>query len=71
MVETVERLATEGRLAHLAPGPGLREAVEREVQALPFHLRSTYGGNTTCIEVESADAGQHDQWARVGDGRST
>ncbi len=52
------RLLVEKRqLAGLTPGPGLdaalRELVQRE---LPFHLRSTYGGNTTCVEVETPDA---------------
>src|SRR5580765_6132104 len=25
-------------------------------QHLPFHLRSTYGGNTTCVEIQTPDA---------------
>jgi phosphoribosyl 1,2-cyclic phosphodiesterase len=55
VVQTIERLATEGRLASLVPGPGLREAIEREVASVPFHVRSTYGGNTTCVEVQTGD----------------
>jgi phosphoribosyl 1,2-cyclic phosphodiesterase len=58
VVQTIERLASEGRLAqlaHLAPGPGLREAIEREVASVPLHVRSTYGGNTTCVEVQTSD----------------
>jgi phosphoribosyl 1,2-cyclic phosphodiesterase len=31
----------------------LRDFVEKQ---LPFHLRSTYGGNTTCVEVTTPDA---------------
>jgi phosphoribosyl 1,2-cyclic phosphodiesterase len=31
----------------------LRAFLERQ---LPFHLRSTYGGNTTCVEVQTPDA---------------
>lgn len=50
-------LVETGRLQELRPGPdldaGIRELVEAE---LPFHLRSTYGGNTTCIEVQTPDA---------------
>jgi phosphoribosyl 1,2-cyclic phosphodiesterase len=49
-------LAEQGRLTDLQPGPELREAVRRVVEGLPFHLRSTYGGNTTCVEVQTPDA---------------
>ncbi len=31
----------------------LRELLE---QSLPYHVRSSYGGNTTCIEIETADS---------------
>ncbi len=31
------------------------EAVERYLDSLPFSLRATYGGNTTCIEVRTAE----------------
>ena len=55
LVRAVEQLVTQDRLSRLIPGPGLRAAIEREIAALPLPLRSTYGGNTTCIEVESAD----------------
>ena len=40
----------------MRPGPGLREAVQKQVAQLPFHLRATYGGNTTCVEVRTPDA---------------
>jgi len=56
VVESIEYLARQGRLSGLGPVPGLREAIEREVSMLPFHLRSTYGGNTTCAEVRTSDA---------------
>jgi phosphoribosyl 1,2-cyclic phosphodiesterase len=55
VVQSIERLVEQGRLAQLKPGPGLHEAVERAVRALPFHLHSTYGGNTTCAEVQTPD----------------
>ena len=30
---------------------------ERKLEEhLPFHLRSSYGGNTTCVEVRTPDA---------------
>jgi phosphoribosyl 1,2-cyclic phosphodiesterase len=54
--QAVLRLAEQGRLHDLKPGPGLAEAVRRAVDSLPFHLRSGYGGNTTCVEVETPDA---------------
>jgi phosphoribosyl 1,2-cyclic phosphodiesterase len=58
VVQTIERLASEGRLAqfaYLGSGPDLREAIEREVARVPLHVRSTYGGNTTCVEVQTGD----------------
>jgi phosphoribosyl 1,2-cyclic phosphodiesterase len=57
LVEAVQVLVEKGKLRDLEPGPELaasiREIVARE---LPFHLRSTFGGNTTCIEVETPDS---------------
>jgi phosphoribosyl 1,2-cyclic phosphodiesterase len=52
----LEELAQRGRLAQLRPGPGLREAVRRELAELPLYLRSTYGGNTTSVEMRTPDA---------------
>ncbi len=50
-------LAERGRLEVLRPGPTLAADVRRLVeQELPFALRSTYGGNTTCVEVQTPDA---------------
>jgi phosphoribosyl 1,2-cyclic phosphodiesterase len=50
-------LAERGRLGELRPGPGLEAAARRLAeQELPFSLRSTYGGNTTCVEVQTPDA---------------
>ena len=55
MVESLARLVEQGALQRLAPGPGLRQTIAEIVDTLPFHLRSTYGGNTTCIEVNTPD----------------
>src|SRR5438093_12288924 len=52
----LEELSNRGRLAQLQPGPELRQAIERELQELPLHLRSTYGGNTTTVEVQTPDS---------------
>lgn len=52
----IAALVEQCRLKDLAPGATLRDTVRREVERLPFHLRSTYGGNTTCIEVRTADS---------------
>jgi phosphoribosyl 1,2-cyclic phosphodiesterase len=49
-------LAEQGKLADLKPGPDLAAAVRRAIETLPFHLRSSYGGNTTCVEVQTPDA---------------
>jgi phosphoribosyl 1,2-cyclic phosphodiesterase len=56
LIRSIELLVTEGELAKLTTGPDLRTAIERQVMGLPFHLRSTFGGNTTCIEVQTSDS---------------
>ncbi|HXG10182.1 MAG TPA: MBL fold metallo-hydrolase [Gemmataceae bacterium] len=57
VVGAVEHLVRHRQLADLQPGPGLRAAVrERVLSCLPFHLRSSFGGNTTCVEVQTPDA---------------
>jgi phosphoribosyl 1,2-cyclic phosphodiesterase len=56
IVRAVAALAEQDRLRHLKPGAGLLDAVQGEVERLPFTLRSSYGGNTTCVEVQTADA---------------
>ena len=55
VVQCIERLVEQEALAQLKAGPGLPETVERLVRALPFPLYSTYGGNTTCVEVQTPD----------------
>jgi phosphoribosyl 1,2-cyclic phosphodiesterase len=56
IVRAVEHLARHGRLADLGSGPNLSQAVRERIDELPFRLRSTYGGNTTCVEVQTPDA---------------
>jgi phosphoribosyl 1,2-cyclic phosphodiesterase len=56
IVAAVCLLARRGRLTDLPTGAGLEEAVRRIVdEELPLHVRSGYGGNTTCVEVQTAD----------------
>jgi phosphoribosyl 1,2-cyclic phosphodiesterase len=55
LLSCLEALVGRGNLAGLKPGPGLREALARELETLPHHMRSTYGGNTTCVEVQTPD----------------
>jgi phosphoribosyl 1,2-cyclic phosphodiesterase len=55
IIASIEDLLMRGRLDGLQPGPELRAALAREIEALPFHLRSTYGGNTTCVEIKTPD----------------
>jgi len=45
-----ERIMEVSRRVRATPG----ESVESLVNALPFHLRGTYGGETSCVEIESA-----------------
>jgi phosphoribosyl 1,2-cyclic phosphodiesterase len=57
IVEALRYLAERGRLADLVPGPDLGTTIRHRVEhELPFHLRSSYGGNTTCVEVRTPDA---------------
>lgn len=57
MVRALQTLIERNRLADLQPGPDLETNIRRRLnEELPFHLRSSYGGNTTCIEVQTPDA---------------
>lgn len=57
IVRAIMSLAEQGRLSALHPGPELHARVSRQVeQGLPFPLRSTFGGNTTCVEIQTPDA---------------
>jgi ribonuclease BN (tRNA processing enzyme) len=56
IVGAVAALVERDRLSGLQPGAGLPNAVRREVEGLPFAMRSSYGGNTTCLEVETSDS---------------
>lgn len=56
LVDAITTLVEKGQLVGLKPGGGLRESIQKIVQdQLPFALRSTYGGNTTCLEVQTPD----------------
>lgn len=57
LTDALEALLDRDLLRALTPGPGARAAIQALIaKELPFHLRSTYGGNTTCVEVETPDA---------------
>lgn len=57
MVDAIAALVEKKRLAALEPGADLRDSIRRILEEeLPFALRSTYGGNTTCVEVRTPDA---------------
>src|SRR5262245_47363817 len=57
LVRALHHLLEKGQLAGLRPGPDSLAEVRRCVEEqLPFPLRSTYGGNTTCVEVQTPDA---------------
>jgi phosphoribosyl 1,2-cyclic phosphodiesterase len=57
LVRAIEALVRQDRLADLRPGPDLAATIRRRVEEdLPFYLRSTYGANTTCVEVQTPDA---------------
>lgn len=57
LITALQYLIEGDRLADLRPGPDLQANLRRRVEEeLPLHVRSTYGGNTTCIEVQTSDA---------------
>lgn len=56
LIHGIEILANEGRLANLTPGPDLRQRIEEEVAKLPMNVRASYGGNTTCVELQTPDS---------------
>jgi phosphoribosyl 1,2-cyclic phosphodiesterase len=57
LVGALKHLLEQGRLADLQPGPDLEASLRRRIEEeLPFHLRSGYGGNTTCVEVKTPDS---------------
>ena len=51
LVRAIAEMAAHGSLADLAASAGDDVLRQRVNECLPFHLRSTYGGNTTCIEI--------------------
>jgi phosphoribosyl 1,2-cyclic phosphodiesterase len=56
LVRALQYLIERDRLADLRPGPDLEANIRRRLEEeLPFHLRSSYGGNTTCVEVQTPD----------------
>jgi phosphoribosyl 1,2-cyclic phosphodiesterase len=56
LTAAVSRLVEKRALQGLQPGPELHAQVRAILnRELPFHLRSTYGGNTTCVEVRTPD----------------
>ncbi len=56
LVGALTHLIEHDRLSDLRPGPDLEANLRRRIEELPFHLRSSYGGNTTCVEVQTPDA---------------
>lgn len=56
IAETVRLLLDGGHLAELAAEPVTDEKIRAVLaRVAPFHLRSSYGGNTTCVEVQTRD----------------
>jgi phosphoribosyl 1,2-cyclic phosphodiesterase len=54
IVHAIQALLEQGRMPdRSADASTIRLAVEG---VLPFHQRSTYGGNTTCLEIQTPDA---------------
>jgi phosphoribosyl 1,2-cyclic phosphodiesterase len=56
IVSAIECLGSRGRLAEIPSGPLDRNTIIQILEEeLPFFARSTYGGNTTCLEVQTPD----------------
>jgi phosphoribosyl 1,2-cyclic phosphodiesterase len=57
LVAAIQMLVEKEQVHDLRSGAGLEETIRQRIaETLPFHLRSTYGGNTTCVEVQTPDA---------------
>lgn len=57
VVQSVVKLARSGALRDLCDRQISVETVRQILlEELPFHLRATYGGNTTCLEIATEDA---------------
>lgn len=57
MVAAIHQLVESGKLQQLRAGADRDDTIRALLeQELPFHLRSTYGGNTTCLEVQTPDS---------------
>jgi phosphoribosyl 1,2-cyclic phosphodiesterase len=57
IVNAIYCLHERGRLGHAQRGALTREAITQMLEEeLPYHARSTYGGNTTCLEVQTPDS---------------
>ena len=57
IVAAVLQLAKRGAWADISGNPRDAEVVRKRLaEHLEFHRRATYGGNTTCIEVQTDDA---------------
>ncbi|MCI0461212.1 MAG: MBL fold metallo-hydrolase [Gemmataceae bacterium] len=56
LVAAIRHLLADGSL-HALPRDAAPEVVRaRVLERLPFHLRCCWGGNTTCVEVQTPDA---------------
>jgi phosphoribosyl 1,2-cyclic phosphodiesterase len=57
LVGALTHLIENDRLGDLRPGPDLEANIRLRLETeLPFHRYSSYGGNTTCVEVQTPDA---------------
>jgi phosphoribosyl 1,2-cyclic phosphodiesterase len=57
LVGALAYLIEHDRLGDLHPGPDLKASIRRRLEEeLPFHRHSSYGGNTTCVEVQTPDS---------------
>ena len=55
IVQAIGELVRSGALSAVDPddNESIRQLVEEH---LPFYVRSTYGGNTSCVEIQTSDA---------------
>lgn len=53
VVAAICELRNSGQLQQLLAAPQTDESVRQCVERLPYYLRCTYRGNTTCIEVQT------------------
>lgn len=55
IVQAIQFLAANGSLARLCSAGVTQQAVRECLDSCPYYLRSSYGGNTSCFEIQAGE----------------